>query len=236
MRQRSYVAIFVVILLAACAGGFFGARYLLRRVQQDFTPRASWSPATNTPLAVTEITTESPETQGTLRPTQSASRPTATLLQVPSPATQPSPTQGSPAAPTASAQEPTFGPEPAPTSTAPPTQSPALPFVLARPVRDSTGDCPGQYVLGQVVDRAGSPLPGVRLQLVDEFNNAASAVTKSGQGDLGRYDFPLSGPARRFYLTVVDEGGQPLSPRVEIAHGLAPNADASCHWADWVRR
>jgi hypothetical protein len=107
-------------------------------------------------------------------------------------------------------------------------------FVLARPVRHSSGDCPGSYILGQITDRSGNPLPGVRLALVDEWGNSASAVSKSGAGEVGRYDFPLFGP-RRYYLIVVDAAGRPLSARIEIAHGVGPNAQASCHWADWRR-
>ncbi len=79
-------------------------------------------------------------------------------------------------------------------------------------MRYSNGDCPGTYALGTVTDRSGAPIAGVRLSLVDEYGNAATAVTKPGPGDTGRYDFPMGGPPRRFYMTVVDEGGRALSP------------------------
>jgi hypothetical protein len=112
----------------------------------------------------------------------------------------------------------------------------SLPFVLARPVRNSTGDCPGSYVLGQVTDRSGSPLPDIRLLLADEFGNSSTVLSKPGPADKGLYDFPVTGPPRRFTLAVVDENGQPLSQRVPIEHQVGAEPEATCHWADWERR
>jgi hypothetical protein len=103
-------------------------------------------------------------------------------------------------------------------------------------MRDSAGDCPGAYILGVVTDQAGSGLASVRLWLVDEYGNQDTKTTKSAAGEVGRYDFPLFGPPRRFYLTVVDASGHPISPRVEVLHGLGASAQASCHWVDWQRR
>ena len=51
MRQRGYLIAFVLVLLTACVGGFFGGRFLIRRLQQDFGSQATWAPPT-TPLAV----------------------------------------------------------------------------------------------------------------------------------------------------------------------------------------
>jgi hypothetical protein len=107
---------------------------------------------------------------------------------------------------------------------------------LAGPLRHSTGDCPGVYILGRVVDAAGNPLTGVRLWLVDEWGNESTAQVKTAPGEAGRYDFPLFGPPRRYFLSVVDASGHPISPRIEIRHGLDANSQAACHWADWQRR
>ena len=130
-------------------------------------------------------------------------------------------------------------PEPTPTETetASPSPSPvaAFPFLLTRPVRHSAGDCPGNYILGAVTDRNGKPLPDVRLRLVDEYGNEEFKVTKGG-ADAGRYDFPIFGPPRRFYLSVVDGSNRPISPQVEIPYGLGADAQATCHWADWQRQ
>jgi len=35
---------------------------------------------------------------------------------------------------------------------------------------------------------------------------------------------------------VTDTQGRPLSPVVEIPHGVGSAAEAKCHWADWQRQ
>lgn len=236
MRQRGYVIAFVVLLLLAAVGGFVGGRLLLERLQGDFTPRAGWTPQVAGPTAAGDAPlspTGTPAVAATQPP-----RPTATMLIVPTPAGVPAVPVESPA-PTPPAADEVVTPTPDATETASPTPSPqtAFPYVLARPVRHSAGDCPGVYVLGQVTDRAGNLLPNVRLKLTDEYGTPpAFTASKAGQADLGRYDFPLFGPPRRFYLKVVDEADRPLSAEVEIPHGLPPNAEATCHWVDWRRQ
>lgn len=230
MRQRAYTIAFVAVLLLACAGGFFGGRLLLQQAQHDFGRAAEWTPQASTPAGAETRAAAQPVTP--LPTPTSRLRPTATLLVVATPA-------GIPVVPaeTAAAVE-TPSPTLAGTETATltPSPQPAFPYALARPVRHSAGDCAGTYILGQVTDRSGRPLPEVRLKLADEWGNQATAASKAGQADLGRYDFPIYGAARRFYLTVVDGAGQPLSAAVEIRHGLAPHADATCHWVDWRRQ
>ncbi len=237
MRQRGYVIAFVMVLLLACVGGFFGGRFLLEQIQQDFVPREGWTPPPTSPVAeallpLTDTPVVAPGATATATP-----RPTATILTVPTPT-------GVAALPETTLPQPRPTPEEAatetPSPTPPPSPIPAFPYVLARPVRASTGDCPGMpglvYVLGLVTDRAGTPLPDVRLQLVDEYGNVALAASKSNPADLGRYDFPVTGPARRLYLRVVDAADRPLSAEVEIRYGLPPTAEATCHWVDWRRQ
>lgn len=241
MRHRGYAIAFAGVLLLACVGGFFGGRLLLERVQQDFAPRAGWTPQAPTPAGQVSEQSAPP-----VAPTSAAQSPrsTAATLVAPTPAgvppavLPPTETPASVAGPATPGLDGAATLAPSATETASPIPSPrpAFPYVLARAVRHTTGDCAGKYVLGQVTDRGGSPLPNIRLKLVDEYGNPAIAVSKAGAGDLGRYDFPLFGVPRRFYLTVVDGADQPLSAEVEIRHGLAPNADATCHWVDWRRQ
>ena len=235
MRQRGYLVAFVFVLLVACAGGFFGGRVLIRRLQQDFGTQTTWTPPTVTlpasegQVAPTSALTVRPGSSpsSAARPVPASATPARIKVTVPAPAGV-----GPPTAETAT-------PEPTPlvTETVFPSPAPvaAFPFLLARPVRHSTGDCPGTYILGLVTDRGGRPLPDVRLLLADEYGNQEVKVTKAGS-DAGRYDFPLFGPPRRFYLSVTDAGGRPISPRIEIAHGVGADAQAQCHWADWQRR
>jgi hypothetical protein len=237
MRQRGYLIAFVLVLLAAGVGGFFGGRFLIRRLQQDFGSQDTWAPPTLPALAQTGGAT--PGAAANARPTSSLSRstppvlaaqiPTRILVTVPAPAGAETPASG--------VASPEPEPTPTETETATPSPSPeaAFPFLLARPVRHSMGDCPGAYILGLVTDRNGVPLSDVRLRLVDEFGNEEFKVTKGG-ADAGRYDFPIFGPPRIFFLSVVDGNTRPNSPRIEIPHGVGADAQAQCHWADWRRQ
>ena len=231
MRQRGYLVLFIFVLLLACAGGFLGGRFLIRRWQQDFRPRDAWTPPPAAQVTVLPNTpTSAPADLPAPSPTAAKVTATASVATA-----TPLPPEDSSAMPP---PEPTpLEPEPTATETPAPTAAPVSAFLfdLARPVRHSAGDCPGSYVLGRVTDAAGNALPDVRLRLVDEYGNEQAAATKSG-GEAGRYDFPIFGPPRRFYLSVVDAGGQPLSPRIEILHGLGAQPEATCHWADWRRR
>ncbi len=245
MRRNLYIAAFVAILLIACIGGFIGGRVLLSRLQGDFSTQAD---ATATPGVVAQARTSTaaaPQELGTVPAAATqAPRATSTVLVVPAPVTdQPAvltpeptwtagvdlPTSEVPLPVETPFVEGTLGPEPSA------TPIPAYPFVLARPVRYSSNDCPGAYALGAVTDRSGNPLPGIRLKLIDEFGNAATAVTKPGPGDTGRYDFPMGGPGRKFYMSVVDASDRPLSAEVEILHDLAPQEGKTCRWVDWRR-
>ena len=237
MRQRGYLIAFVLVLLAAGVGGFIGGRFLIRRLQQDFGSQATWAPPTVAASAQTEGAT--PEAAANVRSTSSLSHSTPSVLATPIPTrilvTVPAPAGAKTPASDAVSPEP----EPTPTETeiAAPSPSPeaAFPFLLARPVRHSTGDCPGAYILGLVTDRGGAPLPDVRLRLVDEFGNEEFKVTKGG-ADAGRYDFPIFGPPRRFFVSVVDGSTRPNSPRIEVPHGVGADAQAQCHWVDWRRQ
>ncbi len=94
--------------------------------------------------------------------------------------------------------------------------------------------CPGHYIIGQVLNRAGAPVAGVHIVLVDEWGNRADAWSKSGESDYGRYDFPINSFANRYTLTVVDEAGNPISPPVMVEHLQGSGGDAPCHTVDWI--
>ncbi|PKO22760.1 MAG: hypothetical protein CVU38_07550 [Chloroflexi bacterium HGW-Chloroflexi-1] len=233
MRRYGYVFAFALVLLAVCAGAYFGGRFLVQRFQQDFQPRPAWTPAGPTAPPRAGQAWTAPAL--TVDPAAQGPAPTPTRPVIPTPAVPPTPTF----APVPSVPPVDRTPQPAVTTGLTETPSPeptalnSFPYVLARPMRHSSGDCPGSYVLGQVTDRAGNGLPDVRLRLVDEYGNWDTKVTKSGAGEVGRYDFPLFGAPRRFYLTVVDASGNALSAPVEIPHGVGANPGATCHWVDW---
>ena len=115
-----------------------------------------------------------------------------------------------------------------------------FPFTLARPVRNSAGGCGGggnPLIFGMITDRNGAPLPGVHLHLTDEYNSVHDTKpSKSEAVDLGRYDFPLFGPPRRFFVQVVDDAGRPISAVVEVDQGMGSDPGATCHEVDWQQR
>ena len=237
MRQRIYVVALVLLLVAIVIGAFFGSRFVIQRFRQDFQFRGEWSPPEWTPSPATTVPTILPA------PT---ARPSSTPIVVPTPIA-PSPEPYTPA-PTATPRqteeimplaEQTATPlaKPSETSTSESVQASTEPFQAKAAVRYTRGDCGGTYVLGFVMDRAGERLPGIRLRLVDEYDNEAFAVTKTGQADLGRYDFPVAGPPRSFSIAIVDESGSPLSRPVGVVYyGDSPDAESTCYWIDWQRR
>jgi hypothetical protein len=240
MRQRGYALAFALVLVAIVAGGFFGGRFVVQRFRQDFQFRQEWSPPK---LSTQPPATAAPEATPQTEAAAPTPRPAPTRVVIPT-LVAPSPEPSTPPVPPAFTPSEATAPVetaetalPAESSTPLPTPAPAEPFAAKGSVRASLGDCGGNYVLGLVTGRDGEPLPGVRLRLVDEFANEATAVTKSGEADLGRYDFPVAGPPRRFSVSVVDESGAALSRTAGFAYyGDAADAQASCYWVDWQRR
>jgi len=95
------------------------------------------------------------------------------------------------------------------------------------------GDCPGNYIIGRVLNAAGGPVAGVRLTLVDAWGNRAEAISKSGAADFGMYDFPLNSFANRYTVTVVDGAGRPLSAPATVDHLQGASGSAPCHTVIW---
>ncbi|MCS6844697.1 MAG: PBP1A family penicillin-binding protein [Caldilineales bacterium] len=105
-------------------------------------------------------------------------------------------------------------------------------YVLAQPVTHHA-QCPGHYIVGQVLNSAGAPVAGVHVVLVDQWGNRADAWSKSGPADYGHYDFPINYFANRYFLTVVDEAGNPISETVTVDHLQGDGGDAPCHTVVW---
>ncbi|MCB0189702.1 MAG: hypothetical protein KDE31_35770, partial [Caldilineaceae bacterium] len=91
-------------------------------------------------------------------------------------------------------------------------------------------NCPGQYIMGRIVNHAGAPVSGVWVKLRDQWGNEATAVSKNGAIDYGLFDFPIpSGSPHELCLTVLGEGGVAVSATVTIPHRQGEAADFSCH-------
>ncbi len=225
MNQRYVLLAFLLILLALCTAAYLIGRALLPAATPGPASRVPW-----TPPGITATVETNPS------PTAAAGRPSTT-----SPTRAPTATAAGVATPRGLAggsPTPTDWPTPIDTPTVTPTATlpAAYRYEPAGAVRHSSGDCPGIYILGTVTDRQGRPLADVRLKLTDEYGNTDVKTTKSVANDVGRYDFPIFGPARRFYLSIIGAQGEPLSPTVEIPHGLDPVAQATCHHVNWKER
>ncbi len=133
---------------------------------------------------------------------------------------------------------------PTPTPTAPATATPApvvnAPALLPQPGNyvvagiSNDNNCPGNYILGRVLNADGAPVAGVRISFVDQWGNRGESVSKAGAADYGNFDFPISdGRARDIYVTVVDGAGNPLSATAVVQHGRESGGDAPCHHVVW---
>ena len=103
-------------------------------------------------------------------------------------------------------------------------------YRLAEPIINDF-NCPGQYVMGQVVNFEGAPVAGVRIVMRDPWGNHAEAVSKNGSDDFGRFDFPIyADGAQVLSLTVIDDAGNPLSAPITVPHRSDPGSDTPCHF------
>jgi penicillin-binding protein 1C len=102
-------------------------------------------------------------------------------------------------------------------------------YRLATPIMHDA-NCPGQYIMGRVVDALGAPLAGITIKLQDQWGNQASTVSKSGTVDFGQFDFPIpSSSPHQLEIWVVDGSGAPASLPITIQHRSGDTADAPCH-------
>ena len=102
-------------------------------------------------------------------------------------------------------------------------------YWLAEPIANDAS-CPGNYVMGQVVNLDGAPVAGVRIVLRDPWGNEAHAISKDGQNDYGKFDFPIySNDPHDLMLTVIDDAGNPLSSTIVIPHRRDGASDTPCH-------
>lgn len=117
----------------------------------------------------------------------------------------------------------------------PPTSTPSpyrfLPAGPARP--DLSHPCPGcpkapAYIVGRVADAAGNALVGVRLVCYNEWHRYPVVASKAG----GEYDFAIIQAETTWYVAVVDQADQPISPPEAVPF----NPQQSCRYIlDWQR-
>ncbi|MEZ4637509.1 MAG: hypothetical protein R2856_21585 [Caldilineaceae bacterium] len=92
-------------------------------------------------------------------------------------------------------------------------------------------ECPGGYLIGRIVNNQGGPVAGVRVRMIDGWGNYYESMSKSGAADFGRFDFPLySDSPQDLRVTVLDDGGMPISPTVTVPHRQSAESDFPCHF------
>lgn len=102
-------------------------------------------------------------------------------------------------------------------------------YWLAEPIANDF-NCPGQYVMGRVLNLDGAPVAGVRIVMRDPWGNEAQTMSKSGQNDYGMFDFPIwADGSQDLTLTVLDDAGNPLSGTVIVPHRRDAASDTPCH-------
>lgn len=221
------------------------------------TPTPSPSPTPTATATPTMTPTPTATATPTVTPTPTATlfRPAATATSVPAtPSTPAAVSQAATATPTVLVgvattaapitgttvptapppSSPIVAPQVSPTATQtpPPAARTGLPYRLLGIAHDDF--CPGEYILGQVLNASGAPVAGVRVAYVDQWGNRDSTTTKSVASDYGNYDFPIGARARDFYVTVVDEAGNPLSETIFIQHRKGVSELSSCHHLVWI--
>jgi len=174
------------------------------------------SPVATHPQDVPPSHTPTPEpTQtATLTPIPPTTTPshTATPSPSPTPTTTPVPSK-TPLPPTATRAPTATRTPPPPTATPSPYRF--LPAGPAQP--DPSNPCPGcpyapAYIVGRITDAAGNPLSGVRLACYNEWHRYPVVASKAG----GEYDFAINQAETTWYVVVLDQNDQPISPEVAV--------------------
>jgi hypothetical protein len=98
---------------------------------------------------------------------------------------------------------------------------------------DLSQPCPGcprapGYIIGQVVDAGGQPLAGVRLVCYNEWHRYPIVGTKGGGG----YDFPILQAEATWYVAILNEADQPISPEAPVHFNPL---EACWYRLDWQR-
>jgi hypothetical protein len=120
-----------------------------------------------------------------------------------------------------------------------PTPTPTLPgnfqFMPDGGVKpDTKRACTGAAIFGYFHDAAGQPLAGIRVRVYNEYlkdNNISAPSKPAGAPDAGFYDFLISPKPSLWNVVVVDAGGSPLSPEVQV---IRPSGAEVCYFqVDW---
>jgi hypothetical protein len=230
MESKYHAIAFLVILAIVCLGAYVAIDAILSAGRTPLISLAAPTPTrliipqddqtvvfpgsipTNTPVAppTPAVPTATPVLP-TLKPT--ANLATATPV---------------PVVATSTPTEMPSGPTP---TLALPTPPGGYPYMPDGPVRSECGR-PSALIYGWVRDAQGGNLEGVRVRVSDQWGNVAEAISKGGD-EAGYYDVVRGMETVTWWVEVVDEAGNPLSPVVTIE---PVQESASCWYQlDWQR-
>jgi hypothetical protein len=227
MESKYQAIAFLVVLAIVCLGAYVAVDAILSGGR---TPLISLATPTPTRLTIPEgdQTIVAPDSVPTNTPVvpPTPAVPTATPVL---PTSTPVPATPTPAV--ATTPTPTETPS-GPTSTpAPPTPPGGYQYISDGPVRFEC-DRASALIYGWVRDAQGENLEGVRVRVSDQWGNVAEAISKGGN-EAGYYDVVRGMETVTWWVVVVDEAGNPLSPMITIE----PVQDSVGCWyqLDWQR-
>jgi hypothetical protein len=80
--------------------------------------------------------------------------------------------------------------------------------------------------VGHVVDVVGNPPAGVRLVCYNEWHRYPIAASKGG----GEYDFNIIQAETTWYIVVLNEADEPISPEVAVPFHLSESCRYILNW------
>ena len=198
---------------------------------------------TSTPIATltstpTVVPTSTPTVSPTLMSTETTApsatplRPTETSVPIETPSVTATTLKATPTTiPGTVKAAPTATPRPETPTSTPTSAYRFSPILPAQP--DPSHACPScpkapAYIVGHVTDADGRPLAGVRLVCYNEWHRYPVVASKGG----GEYDFPIIQADTTWYVVVLDQNDQPISPEAPVTVDLLK----SCRYMlDWRR-
>jgi hypothetical protein len=82
------------------------------------------------------------------------------------------------------------------------------------------------YIVGYITDAAGNPLAGVRLVCYNDWHRYDVVASKGG----GEYDFPIAQADTTWYVVVLDQSDQPISPAAPVTVNLTESCRYILNW------
>jgi hypothetical protein len=224
MESKYHAIAFLVVLAIVCLGAYVAVNAILSAGR---TPLISLATSTPTRLTIssgdqtTVVPGSIPTNTPVVPPTPAV--PTATpVLPTPTPTANPA----TPTPPVAAIPTPTETPgEPTPI---PPGEHQYMPD---GPVHSECGRS-SALIYGWVRDAQDENLEGIRVRVSDPWGNVAEAISKGGN-EAGYYDMVRGMETVTWWVVVVDEAGNPLSPVVTIEP--AQGAASCWYQLDWQR-